>query len=265
MSAIDSAEKKVVAIKITNEIPFFGPGDTLETRLRQVKLRGFPVRIYHNAKFELDYLTPEQIMDRLHTPQPSVYGKNLGVVKDLARLFSEKGIDIMNLEKAYDFTARSASGEETEWIMIPPIVERFHIPKHVEGGLDYESLIGEELARSLREQGLWLNPELQIVPHTSESGIFDLINDGTHRIHLGYMNKGIKILRVEGMTNGYPYYAAPKSYREVRMTLEPTPETTEMKVHIVQSPAQKQLYRLFPSGGIKTGEVRPPTAGEKFR
>ena len=62
----------------------------------------------------------------------------------------------------------------------------------------------------------------------------------------------------------YPYYAAPKRYSEVKLTKEPTPETTAMKVHVVQSPAQKSLYRLFPSGGIKTGEVRPPTTGEIY-
>ncbi|MDP3882371.1 MAG: hypothetical protein Q8Q31_05835 [Nanoarchaeota archaeon] len=262
---MSSEQSQVVSIQITKKIPFFGQGDTLENRLRQVKLRGFPnVKIYENANFALDFLTKPQIEKRLHTPQPSVYQKNLEVVRNLADLFAKEGIDILNLEMAYDFTARSSTGEETEWTMIPPIVERFHVPRHASGGLNYESLIGAELARSLKEQGLELNAELLNVPHTSESGVFDLINDGTHRIHFGYMNGGVKILRVEGMTPGYPYYAAPKSYSEVKMALEPTPETTAMKVHIVESPAQKQLYRLFPSGGIKTGEVRPPTSGENF-
>lgn len=262
---MSSQQDEVVSIKITKEIPFFGAGDTLETKLRKVVLRGFPnVRIYENATFTLDFLTPAQIEKRLHTPQPNVYERNLARVKKLSKLFAEKGIDILNLDRVYDFTACSASGEVSEWTMIPPIVERIKIPKHKSGGLNYEPLIGATLAESLREEGLWLNSELLKIPHTSESGVFDLINDGTHRIHLGYLGNGIKILRVDGIVSGYPYYAAPKSYSEVKIMFEPNPETTAMKVHIVQSPAQKKLYRLFPTGGIKTGEVRPPTDGEMF-
>jgi len=55
---MSSKENPIVSIQITKKIPFFGQGDTIENRLRQVKLRGFPnVRIYENANFALDFLT----------------------------------------------------------------------------------------------------------------------------------------------------------------------------------------------------------------
>lgn len=253
-----------VSIAIIKKIPLFGEGDTLETRLRNVALRGFPqVRIYQHAQLETEFLPSEQIQ-KLHTPQPSVYESHLKRINILARLFKEKGIDILDLQKAYDFIARTESGETTEWTMIPPIVEQWLIPKTERNQLDYASLLGEEIKEYLLRSNLKLNPELASIPYTSDTGYFDLINDGTHRIHFGYLNGGIRILRIKNIAAGFPYYAAPKKYAEVQLMPEPNETTTAMKVHILESPAQKLLYRLFPTGGIKTGEVRPPTRGETF-
>lgn len=258
------SEDNCIAINIIKEIPFFGEGDSLENRLRKVSLRGFPhIKIYENAKFEPVFLTSEQIRQSLHTPQPNVYQDNLKRVEQLARLFLEKGIDIANLDKAYDFIAKSQSGIETQWTIIPPIVERWHIPKTEEGKFNYETLIGEELKKALAEQKLGINPDLLKLNHSSESCIFDLVNDGMHRVHYGCLNKGIKILRIEGITPGFPYYAAPQKY-EVRLMPFADEISTAMKIHVLQSPAQKMLYRSFPTGGIMSGEVRPPTKGETF-
>jgi hypothetical protein len=147
----------VVRIEILKEVPFFGPGDSLETRLRKVSLKGFPdVKIYQNAKFEPVFLSPEEIMSQLHTPQPVVYRTHLDRVSKLAQLFREKGIDILKLDRAYDFAAVSSEGVETQWTMLPPIVESFSIPSR-EGALDYEKLLDERLKMALREEGLWLN------------------------------------------------------------------------------------------------------------
>lgn len=259
------SESPVVAIKITKEIPFFGEGDTLENRLRKVSLRGFTnVRIYEKAQFEVNFLTPAEIKTELHTPQPSVYKINLDRIGTLANLFKQKGIDILRLEKAYDFLARSADGVEKKWTMIPPIVEEWSIPHSSNGTIDYTSLIGDELTAYLKSQQLWLNPDLSRIKNTSKAGIYRIINDGLHRIHYGLLTSGISVLQIRNMTPGYPYYAAPQPYSIVVVTPEPDPATTDMKVHIVQSPAQKQLYRSFPTGGIMTGEVRPPTEGEVF-
>ena len=117
-----------VKIEITKKIPFFGKGDTLETRLRHVSLRGFPdVKIYENAKFRDMFLSPRLIPQILYTPQPSIYQTLLDRISSLHLLFLEQGIDILNLEKAYDFIATSESGEETTWTILPPIIERFKI------------------------------------------------------------------------------------------------------------------------------------------
>lgn len=257
-------DESVVAIKITKEIPFFGEGDTLETRLRRVSLRGFPdVRIYEHATFEPRFLTPAQIETELHTPQPNVYSDNLARIETLAQLFKQFGIDITSLEKAYDFIARSASGVETNWTMIPPIVERWHIPKK-DRRLDYSNLIGEKLSGHLRKENLGMNPILAEVPHTSSTGFFNLINDGSHRVYFGHLSRGIRIFQVSNITPGFPYYAAPQPYSSVKVVPHADAISTAMKVHIIQDPGQKSLYRLFPSGGIKTGDVRPPTQGEVF-
>jgi hypothetical protein len=257
-------EENCVAIEITKEVPFFGEGDSLANRLKNVVLRGFPnVKIYEKAKFEQTFLTPEQIQSSLHTPQPNVYQDNLKKVGQLAKLFSEKGIDITNLEKAYDFIAKSQSGIETQWTIIPPVIERWHIPKTAEGKFNYEPLLGEEVRKLLAEQNLGINPDLSKLNHSSESCVFDLINDGAHRVFYGFQNKGIKIMRIEGITPGFPYYAAPQKY-EVKLMPFADEVSTAMKIHVVQSPAQKLLYRNFPSGGIMSGQVRPATTGEKF-
>jgi len=259
-------ESPVVEIKILKEFPFFGEGDSLENRLRKVSLKGFPdVKIYKYAEFSASFLRPEQIEYELHTPQPSVYQNNLDRIKALNNLFKEKGINILNLERAYDFVARSANGEEKEWTMIPPIVEEWTIPHTSDGSIDYTTLLSDDLVRNLRSQSLWLNPDLSKIKNTSKAGVYLLINDGIHRIHFGLLNNGIKVLQIRNITPGYPYYAAPQPYSTVQiMSTEPNEKTTNTKVHIVQSPGQKALYRSFPSGGIMTGEVRPPTEGEVF-
>src|SRR3989338_4999089 len=98
--------EEVNEIVIEKEIPLFGEGDSLETRLRKVSLRGFPqVNIYHDANFELIHLTSEDVVQKLYTPQPTVYKTHLEKVNRLAKLFTEKGVDIFNLDKAYDYIA----------------------------------------------------------------------------------------------------------------------------------------------------------------
>ncbi len=250
-------DESCVKIEIVKEIPFFGSGDTLETRLRKVGLRGFPeVKIYKNARFRDMYLSPSLIPQIFHTPQLSVYQTLLDRINSLARLFQQQGIDILDLDQAYDFVATSESGEETNWTMLPPIVERFEIPGREKGKLDYKPLIGPELRKSLEENGLDINPEAHELNHTDKLGIYSLINDGLHRVHLGLQNKGIKIIQITGMTSGFPYYAAPQPYSKVELKPVRDDKAVETKIHIVDAPGHKNLYRLFPSGGIMSGEVR---------
>ena len=255
---------EVKKVNILKEIPFFGEdGDSLQSRLRKVTLRGFPeVRIYQGARFSTVFLTPDKIERSLHTPQPNVYQNILDRIGNLSRLFSAKGIDILNLEKAYDFESTDGSGNVSYWTMIPPIVERFHIPSKENGGLDYSSLVSPGLMSTLSLDGLGLNPELSNFRYNNDNGWYDLINDGSHRIHYGFLNRGVRILRVEGMAEGFPYYAVPQPYSAVKVFEKETGDMKETKVHIVESPGHKKLYRVFPSGGILSGGVRPPRDGE---
>ena len=59
------------------------------------------------------------------------------------------------------------------------------------------------------------------------------------------------------MTSGYPYYAAPQPYSSVNVAQVRDQDGINTKIHVLQDPAHKSLYRLFPSGGIKSGDVRP--------
>lgn len=250
--------EECVQIEIVKEIPLFGEGDTLENRLRRVSLKGFPdVKIYRDAKMELVHLTPEQIQTTLHTPQPSVYKTHLNKVDQLARLFKEKGIDLKNLDKAYDYIATASDGTRTNWTMLPPIVERWRIPVNSDGTLDYTPILGEELMKSMNVNGWQLTSDVKKIAHPENITHFDLINDGSHRIHYGFMNGGTSILRISGMTPGFPYYALPQPYSNVRLHETRDANAIETKLHIITNPGHKSLYRLFPSGGIMSGDVRP--------
>ncbi len=250
-------DESVIKIKIEREIPFFGEGDSLENRLRKVTLRGFPnVKIYEDAKIELIELARDEIQSQLHTPQLRVYRDYLDRIALLAELFKKQGVDILRLDKAYDFVATSGSKVETEWTMLPPVIERFFIPRNGEK-LNYADILGREVIAKLKQDNLWLNPELDSLVHTSTSGTYDLINDGAHRIYFGFENEGIRILRISNITPGFPYYAAPQRYEvKVFPTREEALKFPETKIHVVQEPAHKSLYRVFSAGGIKSGDVR---------
>jgi len=254
------SEARIKSIRITKTMNLENSNEIYE-RLRNVGLRDFKdVKIYKNAKFSLAYLSTDEIKNKLHTPQLRVYkNPNLERIATLTKLFQEQNINILNLTAAYDYIATDSEGIETEWTMLPPTIERFSIPKTQDGKLDYASIMGPRLIRHLNEKGLDINPEIQQIPHTgNESGEFNLINDGSHRIYHGFENGGIRVLIVSGMTPGFPYYAAPQKYNvKVFDTREEALKLPETKVHIAQSPGHKGLYRVFPSGGIMSGNVRP--------
>lgn len=258
-----SEEDTPIAIEILKEIPFFGEGDTIESRLRRVTLRGFPhIRIYKNAQIREVFLTPEQIKTQLHTPQPSVYQTHLNKVAILHSLFKREGIDLLKLERGYDFIATSESGKQTNWTLIPPTVERFTIPPTKENKLNYEAILAEELKQSLKQKRLWLHqPAIEAV-HTSPTHSYNLINDGSHRIHYGFENQGVKVFIITSMTPGYPYYAIPQPYTSVVIHPSRDQSAIDTKIHVIQDPGHKELYRLFPSGGIMSGDVRPLKAKE---
>lgn len=256
----------VIDIKINKQIPLHGKGDSLESRLRKVSLRGFEhVKIYKDAAFTLKRLTPAAIRSQLFVSQPHVFrDPTLHKVDQLARLFKQQGVDIFHLSRAYDYTARDEAGELTQWTMLPPIIERFRIPKHARGGFDYARLVGPELTRAMTQNGWQLDPALATMDYHNQTDMFSLVNDGSHRVHAGLeRGNGITVLEVTGITPGFPFYSAPQHYSLVQVF--PTrDEAEDLRVHIVTAPGQKQLYRLFPSGGIMSGAVRPAREGEVF-
>jgi hypothetical protein len=252
-------------IQILKEVPFFGPGDTLENRLRKVSLRGYEdVAVYKDASIQVTHLDTDTVEKTLYTPQPHLHTPYLDRVNQLAELFREVDINIFQLEKAYDYVATSITGEETMWTMLPPVIEEFDIPQHPDGGFNYLPLIGKEVATSLTQNNWELNPAAAHADYHNTSSTFSLINDGSHRVHAGVLNGGgITILKISGMTPGFPYYAIPQHYSTIRV-FENRDESEDLKIYVISSPGQKQLYRLFPSGGIMSGGVRPPREGEQF-
>jgi len=228
-------------------------------------LRGFPdVAIYRNADFRLRTLEPAQIPAELHTPQPEVYATVLEELKERARLFAGEGIDLLHLTSGYDFVARADDGSETDWTILPPIVERFAIDKTDRGTLDYQPLIGPVLQTYCDRENVRFDPLLATLPHSSESGMFSLINDGSHRIYLGYQTAGVTVLEITNMTPGFPYYAAPQPYASSEVLHNVTAIEHTKKIYVLEAPHHKQLYRNFPSAGILSGTVRPPVEGEVY-
>jgi dCMP deaminase len=252
------SDENCVSIKIIKKIPFFGEGDSLANRLRKVSLRGFPpVKIYENSEFEPKVMSREEVFSNLQIPQPNVYNEKLKRIEILYKLFIEQGINIFNLDYAYDFIAISESGEETQWTMIPPIVEQFRMPKNYNGTFNYGHLIGEELKKTIQEKGYIINPGIHEINYPRSDDLFNEINDGSHRIHCAIENGfSIKVIIIKNITFGFPYYAIPFEYSNVKLIEKRDEFEKETKIHIIDPPGHKELYRLFPSGGIMTGEVR---------
>lgn len=252
------SDENCKSIEIINEFPFFGVGDTLESRLRNVKLRGFPnVKIYENSRFELKQLASKEIKKQLQTPQLNIYQTHLSRIGVLDLLFQGEGIDILHLTKAYDFMAISESGEVTEWTMIPPITERFYLPMTEDEIVSYNDLIGDELKSKLEEKNLGINPQIFNMKHPTMEGWVTEINDGSHRVHFGLKaGRGVTVLVAENIKPGFPYYAVPQSYSNVKELEKEDPYAPETKIHVVDAPGHKDLYRLFPSGGIMSGAIR---------
>lgn len=252
------SEENCVAIRIIKKIPFFGEGDSLVNRLRKVSLRGFPnVKIYENSEFEPKVMSKEEVFSNLQIPQPNIYKEKLNRIENLYRLFIEQGINIFNLDYAYDFISISESGEETQWTMIPPIVEQFRMPKNYNGTFNYGHLIGEELKKTIQEKGYIINPDIHEINYPRSDDLFNEINDGSHRIHCAIENNfPIKVIIIKNVTFGFPYYAIPFEYSNVRLIEKRDDSEKETKIHIIDPPGHKELYRLFPSGGIMTGSVR---------
>jgi len=255
-------DESCVSIKILKKVPFRGEGDSLENRLRNVTLRGFPdIKIYEKSLINEKRFSPQEVMRELHTPQPFIYQDKFDRISSLRRLFQDKGIDILQLDAAYDFEAINKEGVKSYWTMIPPVVEKFMVPLKSEGNrFDYGAIIGDEVSKVLEAGGLGVNKELDHLEVKSDNNLgpdnYRVINDGLHRVHLGVKSgEGVSVLEIEDMSPGFPYYAAPQHYSSIIVI--PTRDKRENKVHVVDAPVHKHLYRLFPSGGIMSGDVRP--------
>ena len=241
-------------IEIDHELNF----GELSRRLKEVRLRGFPeIKVYEDSNFWMERFSPEEVKERIFTPQPSIYLPILKRIKIMAEMFSKKGIDIFNLNGGYDYFAFDDLGERTLWTIIPPIVERRPIGINLYGNFDFSGLFSEELKKQVEEKGFKINPELKDLSVDGNSTVWmDTICDGSHRIHHSVRNNlSQRILMIDHTKEGYPYYALPKPYSHVHEEEERIEEKID-KLHILDSPGHKSLYRLFPSGGIHSGDIR---------
>lgn len=244
------------------EVERFVEFSELEERMRNVKLKGFPdVRIYEDAKISIKPFSPQDVISNLFTPQPSIYRKGfLDRVEEMAAIFTGQGIDIFRLNGGVDYVATDEKGEQTRWTLIPPVVEV--IPVSFDGeGLDYTGFVGSSVRQKMEEQKHALNPELRKLnfkEYRVGTSNLPIICDGSHRIHAG-VERGIEqnLLVVNSPKLGFPYYAAPKPYCEVHVIPERPEGGGGDKTHVLTEPGHKLLYRLFPSGGILSGTVRP--------
>lgn len=239
----------------------------LDSRLRNVKLRGFPdVKIYNEADIEIKEVSPDEIKRNICTPQPRVYRTFIDRILHVAEMFKEQGVDIFRLTEGYDYAAYYADGSSGTWTIIPPVVEVVPIGFLEEGGLNYSGQIGDKLKEVMAQKGYKINPELRDLNFAEFAGFrrqpgvhsVPVICDGSNRVHAA-MEKGIEqhLLFIESPAPGFPYYAAPKPYSTVHVENVRVDGSKSDKVHVLTEPGHKELYRLFPSGGILSGDVRP--------
>jgi hypothetical protein len=252
-------------IEITKKVE----SEEMYSRLRKVVLRGFPeINIYEDADMAIKEVSSEWVHSNLFIPQPSVYRNGfLDRLDRVHKLFMKQGIDISKLRGGYDYIATDSEGEETDWTMIPPVVEVVDM-NFVNGRLNYSGLIGEELREVMEESGYQLNPELGALDFEEYKNFqgriaIPLVCDGSHRVHSGLEKSASQnLVFIDGPKQGFPYYAAPKPYSAVHIIEDRPDGGAGDKTHILTSPGHKRLYRLFPSGGINSGTVR--SAKEKF-
>ena len=145
-----------------------------------------------DADFKVEDLTSEKIYKQIHTPQPFIYLDKLERLKKLQELFLKEEIDILKLNCAYDFIAIDSENNETLWTMLPPLIEEFKIPS-LDGKYDYTNLLNEEV-REFFNEGEVIEASYTCV---NEIGKFKLINDGSHRVHMGFKEGGINVLIIK--------------------------------------------------------------------
>lgn len=234
----------------------------LTNRLNKIVLKGFSdVKIYAPAKKEIITINPDEIKEKLYMPQAQLYMTFINRIMEMRKLFSQKWIDIFWLNGWVDYTAIDENGEKTEWTLIPPVIEvsPFFFEKT---GINYEVSLDQELRRIMQENNYSINPEVRN-PELSEWKSewyheINLICDGSHRIHTAYLNwLKQNLLVLTWPQKWYPYYAAPQNYNRINVFPERPPEWINGKIHILTTPWHKKLFRLFPSGGILSWEVRP--------
>ncbi len=247
-------------LQILDEIPF----SELVQKLKRVTLKGFPqIKIYEDALISIKSFSPQQVQQELFTPQPTVYRKGfLDRVNQLADIFSHYGINIFKLTGAYNYVATDENNIETVWTLMPPVVELIPFCPLYNNGLDYSEMFDPELRKILQQNGHSLNPELLALNYPEYqkfSGLTQvpIICDGSHRVHAAFeKNITQHVIKIDAPKKGFPYYAAPKPYSKVHVEEERTDKLVSDKTHVVTEPGHKLLYRLFPTGGILTGDVR---------
>jgi len=239
----------------------------LDARLRNVRLRGFPdLKIYEEADIEIKEVSPEQVKKDIFIPQPRVYRTFIDGLMRIAEMFKEQEIDIFRLTSGYDYTAFYNGGGVGRWTMIPPVIEVVPIFFNAERGLDYSRMIGPTLKEFMERRGYSLNPELlnldfpEFARFKKNPGAhaIPLICDGSNRIHAAIeQGRSQNVLFIDGPKPGFPYYSSPKPYSTIHVEQDRESGAGSDKTHVLIEPGHKELYRLFPSGGILSGDVRP--------
>ena len=246
-------------IKIKKEFDL----EELSDRIRKIILKGFPkIRIHKNSDIELKEFSPEKIKENIFVSQPRIYRTFLDRINKTAEIFLKHEIDIFKLNGGVDYIAIDESGEKTDWTITPPIIELLPI-KFNNKGLDYSELIGPEIREKINKKGWKLNQDLLKLsfPEYKKFNGIQLIHeicDGAHRIHAAFeKNINQNLLIIKNREKGFPYYAAPKPYSTVHIEPKRIDGSKSDKIHVIKEPYHKELYSVFPSGGILSGTVRP--------
>lgn len=224
-------------MKITSQKTRIGLIDAL----REVTLKGFPnIKPYADAQIDIETWTPKQVMEKIYTPQPTLYSPNLERIKQLFSEFKQHGVNIFGLEHSIDFE----DDEQTQWTLMPPTIEEYNVP------LAYQQIhptLRQHITNEFREYS----------ENQSYAKPVWCICDGSHRIETArQLGKPITLLFIKNTNPQYPYYALPQPYSQVEIITERPEGGSPTKLHILREPHHKNLYRMYPTAGLYTGGVR---------
>lgn len=282
------------------------PFDELTVALRKLEFRGLysaqgaRVKPYEHVRFSLAKVYPAEALGMppmietahgkspLFSPQPTIYGNQLQIIKTVNDTMARHAIRIHQLEYAiaYDWEGRGS------FHMLPPVIERHTYPLD-RGFIDMDKLIhffdryyvkdAQESLHRISDRYLrdYFIDEVSAIRHLDvfhsnapliNYGLglngkhdFHIVCDGMHRIDfaLEHLHEPISVIVVEPEHDVplIPYYAFPMPYHPTvrlssKLSEKMYPRLERDKVHLFNDFLKKVLHYDWSQAGLNISKLR---------